>query len=126
MQDIPNTWLRFDYTHNRAAVVAGIEYLAGDSYTKSKATSDRVNAVGKALNHALTTLEMEALSSSPTHDFVAWEDWLREQDQGIYETLVLEHLPRGPDDASVSEGSIEQVNRILRRLDPPIEPSVEI
>ncbi len=114
MQDIPHTWMRNDAFHHRPAVLAAIRLLSTIN-NGGLATSDQQNALGQALNLALTTTVLDAVAPNPTPDLAAIEDWLAES---VNETLMYEQMPQGPSEQSVPEEAIAKVETLLRRLMP--------
>ena len=72
-----------------------------------------IRATAKALNHALTTIAIDAIAPTPEPGDVALAAWVR---TSADETLMLDTLPVGPEDREVSESSIVEAVGLFKEL----------
>jgi hypothetical protein len=107
MQDIPNTWLSLDAIHNAAAAQAALAYLPDLS-------SDEINALAKAMDHILTTVQLDALAPTGAPDPIAVEEWI-EETTGI-EELLGDGLPAGPEEDPPAVELVDAADAFLRRV----------
>jgi hypothetical protein len=107
MQDIPNTWLSLDAIHNAAAARAALAYLPDLS-------SDEINALAKAMDHILTTVQLDALAPTGAPDPIAVEEWI-EEPVGI-DDLLLDDLPGGPEESPPAAELVDSADGFLRHV----------
>jgi hypothetical protein len=107
MQDIPNTWLSLDAIHNAAAAQAALVYLPG-------LNSDDINAFSKAMDHILTTVQLDAVAPLGAPDTIAVEEWI--EGHADIDELLSNELPAGPDEDPPSAETIEAVDVLLRHV----------
>jgi hypothetical protein len=107
MQDIPNTWLSLDAIHNAAAAQAAAAILPGLS-------SDDINALSKAMDHILTTVQLDALAPTGIPDPIAIEEWI----DGIasIEELLGDALPAGPEEDPPAAELVADADAFLRHV----------
>jgi hypothetical protein len=108
MQDIPSTWLSLDAVHNAAAAQAAVAILPGLS-------SDDINALSKAMDHILTTVQLDALVPTGLPDSIAIEDWIAGGATGIDE-LLADALPNGPEEDPPATALIAAADAFLRHV----------
>lgn len=112
MQDIQNTWMRFNAFHHRPLAQAALRVLAtwrgGDN-----ATSDQVNRLGKALNTAARTILLESVALDPEFDDAVSKAWVAGEPDGL---SLIEDDPVGPEDDPVPEDRIEAMVTLLRSI----------
>ncbi|MFO0848381.1 MAG: DUF6339 family protein [Gemmataceae bacterium] len=104
-------WLKLNVMHHRAAALAAIDFLT--TFGGTGPTSDQGRRMAKAVNAALRTVCLDALAASPAIDAQAVADWANEK---IDVTTVIDELPTGPDEESVSDTEIAAVRKILDDL----------
>jgi hypothetical protein len=107
MQDIPNTWLSLDAIHNAAAAQAALAYLPDLS-------SDEINALAKAMDHILTTVQLDALAPTGAPDPIATEEWIEESVE--IDDLLLDDLPRGPEESPPTAELVDSADGFLRHV----------
>lgn len=78
-------------------------------------TDTVIRDTAKALNHALTTIAIDALIPTPAVDDRTLVDWVRSPAD---ETLMLDQLPLGPDDRDIATAQIDEAVELLRELAP--------
>ena len=115
-QDIANTWLSLDAMHHRAAAQAAIRVLP-------KLSSKGINAVSKALDHVLTTVQLDAVAGSVPPDLDALDRWMG--DPVAWDELVSDVLVAGPPEAPTDELAVAAVTRILRSVADEIRAETE-
>lgn len=107
MQDIPNTWLSLDAVHNPAAAQAAVAMLPDLS-------SDDINRLSKAMDHVLTTVQLDALAAAGAPDPIAIDEWIR---GGIgIEELLADELPVGPDEDPPATELVDAADAFLRHV----------
>lgn len=104
MQDIPNTWLSLNAVHNAAAAQAALVYLPGLS-------SDNINVLSKAMDHVLTTVQLDAVAPLGPPDIIAMEEWI--EGSVDPDSLLADELPPGPDDDPPSAEMVDAVDVLL-------------
>ncbi len=109
LQETVQWLLDIEAFQNRPAALAYVGYL-GDGVD-----GDRARSVAMTLNHALSTISLDALAPDLGSDREARERWIKGR---VDETLSYSKLPDGPDDDTVANESIEAVQSLLRHLEP--------
>lgn len=107
MQDIPNTWLSLNAVHNPAAAQAALRSLPTLS-------SDGINDLSRALDHVLTTIQLDVVAPVGLPDVIAIDEWVESTSE--LEELIADTLPDGPDEASVEASEIEAVESLLQHV----------
>jgi hypothetical protein len=107
MQDVPNTWLSLNAIHHRAAAQAALRILPS---LKSK----EINRLSSALDHVLTTIQLDAVAPVSGPDVIAIEEWVSEAPDR--EAIFGEGLPPGPNEDPTDAEMIERVERLLREV----------
>jgi uncharacterized protein DUF6339 len=107
MQDVPNTWLSLDAVHNSAAAQAALRLLP-------QLSGREINALSKAMDHVLTTVQLDALAPVRGPDVIAMDEWVAEEVDE--EALFDDTLPGGPAEDPVDSELIEAVDGLLRHV----------
>lgn len=103
-------WLGLNLLHHRAAALAAVEFLSDFG---GGATNPQTHRMAAATNVALRTVLLDSLAASPTTDAEVVREWIAEK---IDETTMMDELPKGPDEAPVSEADIAVVRKFLDDL----------
>jgi len=117
-QDIPNTWFRLDAFHHRPAALAALRVMDDlkggplPNGTQVKRTR-KINMLATAFNTALSTTVLDAVVPPHGEDADAVLEWV---DREVDETLMLNELPTGPDDESVSDEAVAAADKLIRSL----------
>jgi hypothetical protein len=104
MQDVPNTWLALNAVHHRPAGQAALRILP-------TLNSKQINRLSTALDHVLTTIQLDALAPDPGTEVIAIEEWIAGRPDP---EEILEELPSGPDEDPVNTEHIDRVEALLR------------
>ena len=107
MQDVPNTWLSLDAVHNSAAAQAALRVLP-------QLSGREINALSRAMDHVLTTVQLDALAPVRGPDVIAMDEWVAEDVDE--EALFDDPLPEGPAEDPVDRELIEAVDGLLRHV----------
>jgi len=105
MQDVPNTWLILNAIHHRAAAQAALRILPS-------LNSKQINRLSTALDHVLTTIQLDAVAPDPGPDVIALEDWI--SDPSDREDVLGDDLPRGPEENPSDREMVGRVEKLLR------------
>jgi hypothetical protein len=97
--------------HHRAAALAAVDFLS--SFQDEGTTSVQGQVMAKAVNVALRTLSLDALAVTPGTDVEAVREWCR---QAVDETVMMDELPQGPDEAPVPAADVAAVRAVLDHL----------
>lgn len=110
-QDLINYLTDVDFSHNRAAAIAYIHFFTSESeHRKAKESKE----IGKALNHVLTTIMLDDLVPNPGTDTDAYQRWVSQTPD---ETLMLDELPKGPNEPKIETEKINKVIKLLESLE---------
>ncbi len=107
VQDVPNTWFSLDAFHHPACGQAALRLLPTMG-------SRPVNRLATAMDHVLTTIQLDVVAPAPPPETVAVTEW-REEDVDL-EALLEDSLPEGPDESPVDPSQIDAVEGLLRRV----------
>jgi hypothetical protein len=105
------SWLHLNLMHHRTAALAAVDFLS--SFRDEGATSTQGQIMAKAVNVALRTLSLDAMSVSPATDAEAVREWCR---QRVDETTMMDELPQGPDEAPIPAADVAAVRAVLDHL----------
>src|SRR3954463_10422542 len=89
MQAVPNTWLSLNAIHHRAAAQAALRILPS-------LNSKQINRLSTALDHVLTTIQLDAVAPDPGPDVIAVEEWIGETPDR--DAVLRDDLPGGPEE----------------------------
>lgn len=109
-QDLINYITDVRAFNNRAAAIGFVKYFASKRSDEEWKAKHSI-ALGKALNHILTTIVLDGIVLGDMTDMFAYENWV---DGHIDETTMIDELPEGPNEPQVSE---DQINRIIKLLE---------
>lgn len=112
MQDVSNTWLALDAIHHRAAAQAALKILPSLG-------SKQINRLSTALDHVLTTVQLDAAAPVAGPDVVAMEEWVSEAPDR--DAVLGDSLPAGPDEDPMDSEYIAHVERVLREVAASID-----
>lgn len=112
VQDVPNTWFSLDAFHHPACAQAALRLLPSMG-------SRPVNRLATAMDHVLTTIQLDVVAPALPPDTAAVTEW-REQEISL-EALLEEGLPEGPDESQVDPAQIDAVEALLRRVASEID-----
>ena len=105
VQDVPNTWFSLDAFHHPACAQAALRILP-------TLAGRPVNRLSTALDHVLTTRQLDVIAPAAAPDTSAITDWrLTEID---VDALLGDTLPSGPDETPVEPGQIDEVEALIR------------
>ncbi|MCI0700250.1 MAG: DUF6339 family protein [Planctomycetia bacterium] len=104
-------WQGLNFSHHRAAALAAVAFLT--AFGKDGATNPQTQAMAKAVNVALRTICLDALAPNSPTDAEVVGEWIAEK---IDATLMMEELPKGPDEDPVDEADITAVRKFLNEL----------
>jgi len=105
------SWQHLLLVHHRPCALAVVDFLAKLQLT---GTADaRGQIMAKALNAVLRTVSLDMMVPNPTCDIEAIREWLIEK---VDLTLMLDKLPKGPDEAPIPEAHINKVAKFLHEL----------
>lgn len=107
MQDVPNTWLILNAIHHRAAAQAALRILPS-------LNSKQINRLSTALDHILTTIQLDAMAPDPGPDVIAVEEWIARMPDP--DAVMGEQLPVGPAEDAVAPDMITGVEKLLREV----------
>ena len=107
MQDVPNTWFSLDAFHHRACAQAALR-IVPDLNSKD------INRLSRALDHVLTTIQLDVVAPATPPDTEAIREWVELPVDG--DELMEDTLPTGPDEEPVDPAQIDAVDRLLRRV----------
>jgi hypothetical protein len=107
MQDVPNTWLALNAVHHRAAAQAAIGILPG-------LNSKQINRLSTALDHVLTTIQLDAVAPVPGPDLIAIEEWISETPES--DIILADELPPGPQEDPIDPGAVIRVGGLIREV----------
>jgi hypothetical protein len=107
------SWLHLNLMHHRAAALAVVDFLS--SFRDEGVTDAQGQVMAKAVNVALRTLSLDAVSVNSLTDAEAVREWCH---QRVDETTMMEEkdLPLGPDEAPVPASDVAAVRAFLDRL----------
>jgi hypothetical protein len=110
IQDIPNSF-RFDIFHRRPLALAAVRIL-GTWREGAPATGRQANRLLQAMNMAIVTLAVDAdIPDGGAEGDVAWLAGVPGEGE-----LLGEDLPRGPDDAPVSDEVLAAATELVRGI----------
>ncbi|MGY1640833.1 DUF6339 family protein [Geodermatophilus sp. SYSU D00703] len=107
MQDVPNTWLSLNAIHHRAAAQAALAILPS-------LNSKQINRLSTALDHVLTTIQLDAVAPVAGPDVVAIEDWISERPDR--DVVLGEERPTGPEEDATEQELVTRVEQLLRQV----------
>ncbi len=116
-QDVPNTWFALDAFHHPACAQAALRYVP-------KMGSKPINRLSTALDHVLTTIQLDVVAPADPPDTAAITEW-REEGVEIDE-LLRDQLPVGPDEAPVDPDQVAAADTLLRRVAREMNPPLEL
>lgn len=102
------SWLHLNLMHHRAAALAAVDFLS--SFRDEGTTDMQGQVMAKAVNVALRTLSLDALAITPGTDAEAVREWCR---RTVDETVMMDELPRGPDEAPVPAADVAAVRSVF-------------
>ena len=105
MQDVPNTWLALNAIHHRAAAQAALGILPG-------LNSKQINRLSTALDHVLTTIQLDAVAPVAGPDVIAIEEWISQAPDR--HAILGDELPAGPDEDPSDVDMVARVDKLLR------------
>lgn len=111
-QDVPNTWFSLDAFHHRACAQAALRIVP-------ELSSKEINRLSRALDHVLTTVQLDVVAPAVPPDTEAVREWIEQPVDA--EALLEDALPTGPDETPVEPAHIEAVERLIRRVAGEIE-----
>jgi hypothetical protein len=114
LQEISQWILDVEAFQNRAAALAYCRAVApgmSGQFARELAT---------ALDHALTTIVLDALAPDPGSDRLRVEHWIN---TAFDENWNLEELPEGPDEEPIAPEHIDAVGQLLERLGARVQPA---
>ena len=117
MQDIPNTWFSLDAFHHPACAQAALRLLP-------RIQGRPVNKLATALDHVLTTIQLDVVAPASPPDSSAVMEWKEEQVD--LDALLEEDLPMGPDETAVDPQHIDAVEALIRRVAKEMRPPLEL
>jgi hypothetical protein len=104
MQDVPNTWLSLNAIHHRAAAQAAVRILP-------TLTSKQINRLSTALDHILTTIQLDAAAPMSGPDVIAIEEWISQTPD--WDVVLGDELPAGPDEDPPDGDLVARVEKLL-------------
>lgn len=117
VQDVANTWFSLDAFHHPACAQAALRLLP-------RMQGRPVNRLATALDHVLTTIQLDVVAPAPPPDTEAVLEW-REQELEI-EELLGDDLPTGPDETPIDPDQIDAVEALIRRVAKEMQPPLEL
>jgi hypothetical protein len=105
MQDVPSTWLILDAVHHPAAAQAALSLLPSLG-------SKQINRLSTALDHVLTTIQLDAVAPVAGPDVIAIEEWVATTPDR--DEILGEAIPAGPEEDPISDEMVERVEKLLR------------
>lgn len=105
MQDVPNTWLILNAIHHRAAAQAALRLLP-------TLNSKQINRLSTALDHVLTTIQLDAVAPVEGPDVIAINDWVAEAPDP--DTILADEVPAGPEEDPIDPDKVGAVEKLLR------------
>jgi hypothetical protein len=115
-QDVPSTWLSLDAVHHPAAAQAALRLLP-------ELGSKPINRLSTALDHVLTTIQLDVIAPIEPPDTIAADEWV--SGRADIDDLLEETLPVGPDEDPVPDELVEAVEELLIRVAAEIGLSLE-
>jgi hypothetical protein len=119
-QDVPNTWLSLDAVHHAAAAQAALRLLPALG-------SKPINRLSTALDHVLTTIQLDVLAPVEGPDTIAADEWVAAR--ADMDDVLGDVLPRGPEETPVPEELVDAVEALLRNVAAEIQlplPELEV
>jgi hypothetical protein len=107
MQDVPNTWLSLNAVHHRAAAQAALGILPG-------LNSKQINRLSTALDHVLTTIQLDAVAPVSGPDVIAIEEWVSQTPDR--DGVLGDELPYGPDEEPMEPQVVARVATLIREV----------
>lgn len=83
-----------------------------------------VNKLATALDHVLTTIQLDVVAPAPPPDTQAVLDW-RDEEVDI-EALLEDALPTGPDETAVDPEHIDAVEALIRHVAKEMRPPLDL
>jgi hypothetical protein len=111
-QDVPNTWLSLDAVHHPAAAQAALRLLPALG-------SKPINRLSTALDHVLTTIQLDVLAPVEAPDTIAADEWVAAR--ADIDEILGDDLPRGPEETPVPEELVDAVEALLRSVAAEIQ-----
>jgi Family of unknown function (DUF6339) len=111
-QDVPNTWLSLDAVHHPAAAQASLKLLPALG-------SKPINRLSTALDHVLTTVQLDVLAPIEAPDTIAADEWVAMS--ANIEDILDGDLPRGPEESPVPKELVDDVEALIRRVATEIQ-----
>jgi hypothetical protein len=111
-QDVPNTWLSLDAVHHPAAAQAALRLLPALG-------SKPINRLSTALDHVLTTIQLDVLAPIDAPDTIAADEWVAGHVE--VDDILGEELPHGPEETPVPEELVDDVEALIRRVAAEIQ-----
>lgn len=111
-QDVPNTWLSLDAVHHTAAAQAALRLLPALG-------SKPINRLSTALDHVLTTVQLDVLAPVEAPDTIAADEWVAAQ--ADMDDILGDDLPGGPEETPVPEELVDEVEALIRRVAAEIQ-----
>lgn len=105
MQDVPNTWLALNAIHHHAAAQAALRILPS-------LNSKQINRLSTALDHVLTTIQLDAVAPVPGPDVIAVDEWIAEMPDR--DAVLGDELPGGPEEDPTDPDMVARVEKLLR------------
>jgi hypothetical protein len=106
MQDVPNTWLSLNAIHHPAAQAA-LRILP-------TLTSKQINRLSTALDHVLTTIQLDAMAPVSGPDVIAIDEWICETPE--QDDVLGDALPGGPTENPTDQDLVGRVEKLLREI----------
>jgi hypothetical protein len=111
-QDVPNTWLSLDAVHHPAAAQAALRMLPAMG-------SKPINRLSTALDHVLTTIQLDVLAPIEPPDTLAADEWVAAH--ADIDDILGDELPRGPEENPVPGELVNEVEALIRRVATEIQ-----
>ena len=114
VQDFPNSWLRKDLAHRRAATLALLEFLETAGKGGGFATGDQINEMSAAFDLYVAAAPFEAIIGTQ-RDLVKDAEMARiwRDDESAW---LDEALPDGPPDGIVPEAELNEAREFVRSV----------
>jgi hypothetical protein len=107
MQDVPNTWLSLNAVHHRAAAQAALGIVPD-------LNSKQINRLSTALDHILTTIQLDSVAPVSGPDVIAIEEWVSQVPDR--EAVLGDDFPEGPDESRVDPDMVARVVTLIRQV----------
>jgi hypothetical protein len=114
-QDVPNTWFALDAFHHPACAQAALRIVPDLS-------SKDINRLSRALDHVLTTIQLDVVAPAAPPDTAAIREWVEAEFDA--DALLEDTLPTGPDEAPVDAAHVDAVEKLIRRVAGEIDLAV--